>query len=130
MRDDLRRPTGIWIVERLALADRLSASEVVLSGSAAAGLCAWWVSASYRASPDDTARAGASRNNSFQRGEYHDRKPRAGAITHGRGYAQVRQSGAEGAEARRQILRLCQRLWRSRSRQGCHRARRLPQVAG
>ena len=25
-------PTGIWIAERLALADRLSASEVVLSG--------------------------------------------------------------------------------------------------
>jgi len=35
-------PTGIWIAERLALADRLSASEVVLSGSAAASLCAWW----------------------------------------------------------------------------------------
>ena len=35
-------PTGIWIAERLALADRLSASEVALSGSAAAGICAWW----------------------------------------------------------------------------------------
>ncbi|MBB3539754.1 DUF6107 family protein [Rhizobium sp. BK399] len=35
-------PTGICIAERLALADRLSASEIVLSGSAAASLCAWW----------------------------------------------------------------------------------------
>ncbi len=35
-------PTGIWIAERLGLADVLSASEVMLSGSAAASLCAWW----------------------------------------------------------------------------------------
>jgi predicted MFS family arabinose efflux permease len=35
-------PTGIWIAERLELADVLSASEVMLSGSAAASLCAWW----------------------------------------------------------------------------------------
>ncbi|MGO4354204.1 DUF6107 family protein [Rhizobium sp. RAF36] len=36
-------PTGIWLVERLGIADRLSASEIMLSGSAAASLCAWWV---------------------------------------------------------------------------------------
>jgi hypothetical protein len=35
-------PTGIWIAEQLALADRLSVSEVILSGSAASSLCAWW----------------------------------------------------------------------------------------
>ncbi|OCJ18085.1 hypothetical protein A6U87_04040 [Rhizobium sp. AC44/96] len=35
-------PTGIWIAERLDLVDRLSVSEVMLSGSAAASLCAWW----------------------------------------------------------------------------------------
>jgi hypothetical protein len=35
-------PTGLWLMERLGLADMLSASEVMLSGSAAASLCAWW----------------------------------------------------------------------------------------
>ncbi|MDM9627064.1 DUF6107 family protein [Rhizobium sp. S152] len=35
-------PTGLWIAERLELADRLSVSEVMLSGSAASSLCAWW----------------------------------------------------------------------------------------
>ncbi|WP_111561016.1 DUF6107 family protein [Rhizobium sp.] len=35
-------PTGIWIAERLDLVDRLSAVEVMLSGSAASSLCAWW----------------------------------------------------------------------------------------
>lgn len=35
-------PTGIWMAERLALADQLSSSEIMLSGSAAASLCAWW----------------------------------------------------------------------------------------
>ncbi len=35
-------PAGAWIAERLALSDTLSASETMLSGSAAASLCAWW----------------------------------------------------------------------------------------
>ncbi len=35
-------PCGIWIAERLDLVDRLSVSEVMLSGSAASSLCAWW----------------------------------------------------------------------------------------
>jgi hypothetical protein len=35
-------PSGIWIAERLDLVDRLSVSEVMLSGSAASSLCAWW----------------------------------------------------------------------------------------
>lgn len=49
-------PTGIWIAERLALADRLSASEVVLSGRRRQASVPGGVSASCRASPDDTAR--------------------------------------------------------------------------
>lgn len=36
-------PTGIWMAERLGLADTLSVSEIMLSGSAAASLGAWWV---------------------------------------------------------------------------------------
>lgn len=35
-------PTGIWMAERLALEGQLSPSEIMLSGSAAASLCAWW----------------------------------------------------------------------------------------
>ncbi|KAA0699966.1 hypothetical protein DTW90_11725 [Neorhizobium sp. P12A] len=35
-------PAGVWIAERLALSDTLSAFETMLSGSAAASLCAWW----------------------------------------------------------------------------------------
>jgi predicted MFS family arabinose efflux permease len=35
-------PTGIWIAERLDLVGQLSAVEVLLSGSAASSLCAWW----------------------------------------------------------------------------------------
>jgi hypothetical protein len=35
-------PAGLWIAERLSLSDTLSASETMLSGSAAASLCAWW----------------------------------------------------------------------------------------
>jgi hypothetical protein len=35
-------PAGAWIVGRLELAGTLSASEIMLSGSAAASLCAWW----------------------------------------------------------------------------------------
>jgi hypothetical protein len=35
-------PAGVWIAERLEMAGSLSASETMLSGSAAASLCAWW----------------------------------------------------------------------------------------
>lgn len=35
-------PAGIWIAERLALVDTLTTSELMLSGSALASLCAWW----------------------------------------------------------------------------------------
>jgi predicted MFS family arabinose efflux permease len=35
-------PSGIWIAERLDLVDQLSVTEVMLSGSAASSLCAWW----------------------------------------------------------------------------------------
>ena len=35
-------PSGVWITTRLDLIDRLSASEVMLTGSAAASLSAWW----------------------------------------------------------------------------------------
>ncbi|WP_283194976.1 DUF6107 family protein [Rhizobium sp. AN80A] len=35
-------PSGLWIAEQLQLSDQLSVSEVMLSGSAASSLCAWW----------------------------------------------------------------------------------------
>ena len=35
-------PTGVWAAERLQLTAMLSASDVMLAGSAAASLCAWW----------------------------------------------------------------------------------------
>ncbi len=36
-------PTGLWLVERLGIGAELSGPEVMLTGSAAASLCAWWV---------------------------------------------------------------------------------------
>ncbi|MGF0536764.1 DUF6107 family protein [Agrobacterium sp. ES01] len=35
-------PTGIWLAARLDLAVTMGRGEVVLMGSAAASLCAWW----------------------------------------------------------------------------------------
>ncbi|MGR6466299.1 DUF6107 family protein [Rhizobium sp. PAMB 3182] len=35
-------PAGLFLMEKLGLAGTLSGSEVMLSGSAAASLCAWW----------------------------------------------------------------------------------------
>lgn len=35
-------PAGLWLAQALALDDTLSPSELMLSGSAAASLCAWW----------------------------------------------------------------------------------------
>lgn len=35
-------PTGVWGAERLELSSMLSAVDVMLAGSAAASLCAWW----------------------------------------------------------------------------------------
>jgi hypothetical protein len=35
-------PTGLWAVEQLGIADRLSGAELLLTGSAAASLFAWW----------------------------------------------------------------------------------------
>ena len=35
-------PTGLWLTERLGLGHELSGPEVMLAGSAAASLCAWW----------------------------------------------------------------------------------------
>lgn len=35
-------PTGLWAADRLALSDLLSDAEIMLAGSAAASLCAWW----------------------------------------------------------------------------------------
>jgi hypothetical protein len=35
-------PAGAWLAQRLDLSGVLSASETMLSGSAAASLCAWW----------------------------------------------------------------------------------------
>lgn len=35
-------PTGLWVVERLGLSGRVSGAEVLLTGSAAASLMAWW----------------------------------------------------------------------------------------
>ncbi len=36
-------PAGLWIVSRLGIAGTLSGTEVMLTGSAAASLSAWWV---------------------------------------------------------------------------------------
>ena len=36
-------PTGVWIIGQLGISGALSGGEVLLSGSAAASLCAWWV---------------------------------------------------------------------------------------
>ncbi|WP_117195427.1 DUF6107 family protein [Rhizobium terrae] len=36
-------PTGLWLVERLGIGGELSGPEVMLTGSAAASLCAWSV---------------------------------------------------------------------------------------
>ena len=35
-------PVGLWIVKRLDIAGGLSGQDVMLTGSAAASLCAWW----------------------------------------------------------------------------------------
>jgi predicted MFS family arabinose efflux permease len=36
-------PAGVWIVGRLGIAGEVSGNEMLLTGSAAASLCAWWV---------------------------------------------------------------------------------------
>ena len=36
-------PVGLWLVERMGIGERISASETMLTGSAAASLSAWWV---------------------------------------------------------------------------------------
>lgn len=36
-------PTGLWIAAKLGIAASLSGTEVMLTGSAAASLAAWWV---------------------------------------------------------------------------------------
>ncbi|MGE7371043.1 DUF6107 family protein [Neorhizobium sp. NPDC001467] len=36
-------PAGIWLAERADIADAVSATDMMLAGSAAASLCAWWV---------------------------------------------------------------------------------------
>ncbi|KQY19756.1 DUF6107 family protein [Rhizobium sp. Root482] len=36
-------PAGLWIVARLGIGGSLSGAEVMLTGSAAASLSAWWV---------------------------------------------------------------------------------------
>ncbi|MFB9951350.1 DUF6107 family protein [Rhizobium puerariae] len=36
-------PTGLWLTTRLGIAGTLSGAEVMLAGSAAASLSAWWV---------------------------------------------------------------------------------------
>lgn len=36
-------PAGLWIVSRLGIVGTLSGTEVMLTGSAAASLSAWWV---------------------------------------------------------------------------------------
>lgn len=35
-------PTGLWVVERLGISGLVSGAEVLLTGSAAASLMAWW----------------------------------------------------------------------------------------
>lgn len=36
-------PTGLWLTARLGIEGELSDTEVMLTGAAAASLCAWWV---------------------------------------------------------------------------------------
>ena len=36
-------PTGLWLAQRLGIGGVLSGPETMLTGSAAASLCAWWV---------------------------------------------------------------------------------------
>ncbi|WP_075290209.1 DUF6107 family protein [Pararhizobium arenae] len=36
-------PTGLWLVSRLGIGGQISGGEILLAGSAAASLCAWWV---------------------------------------------------------------------------------------
>ena len=36
-------PSGVWLVAKLGIAGTLSGTEVMLAGSAAASLAAWWV---------------------------------------------------------------------------------------
>jgi len=36
-------PAGLWLFTKLGIAGVLSGTEVMLAGSAAASLCAWWV---------------------------------------------------------------------------------------
>ena len=36
-------PTGLWLATRLGIVGELSGVEVMLTGSATASLCAWWV---------------------------------------------------------------------------------------
>lgn len=36
-------PTGIWMAERLGISEAVSGADVMLTGSATASLCAWWV---------------------------------------------------------------------------------------
>ena len=35
-------PTGVWLANRLAIASTLDSPEIMLAGSAAASLLAWW----------------------------------------------------------------------------------------
>lgn len=36
-------PMGLWLTTRLGIGGKLSGPEIMLAGSAAASLCAWWV---------------------------------------------------------------------------------------
>ncbi|WP_105381914.1 DUF6107 family protein [Neorhizobium alkalisoli] len=36
-------PMGLWLTTRLGIGGELSGPEIMLAGSAAASLCAWWV---------------------------------------------------------------------------------------
>lgn len=36
-------PVGLWLAEQMEIAHRLSGTEIMLTGSAAASLSAWWV---------------------------------------------------------------------------------------
>jgi hypothetical protein len=36
-------PMGVWLTTKLGIEGELSGSKVMLAGSAAASLCAWWV---------------------------------------------------------------------------------------
>ncbi|WP_112961139.1 DUF6107 family protein [Agrobacterium sp. fls2-241-TYG-188a] len=35
-------PVGLWIIKRLEITEGLSGQDIMLTGSAAASLCAWW----------------------------------------------------------------------------------------